>query len=215
MRMEEDGVDNRCRDSGTDLLHHQAALDRDLGEPSTSAVELVVQQGLRVPVEGAGAAAHRATAAGRGAGSGPRARFGTGAVSVKPQNMSAMPISSPRYTSEVSPARERPVAAATTIAPDAIQTFARTRWRRAIERSEPPTRKSVPSELSAIAQRKACPPSTPFAGGSPLGTAASSCAWTGATRTDVIAALVATASAPRSASRPRRGNSSHAEPLPR
>ena len=96
MRVEEDGVDNGCCDPGTHLLHDQAALDWDLGESSTRAVELVVQHGLRVPVEGAGAAAHRATAAGRGAGSDPRARFGTGAVSVNPPNMSAMPINSPR-----------------------------------------------------------------------------------------------------------------------
>jgi hypothetical protein len=93
---EEDGVDDRCRDPGTHLLHHQATLDRDLGEPTTRAVELVVQHGLRVPVEGASAAAHGATTAGRGAGSDPRARFGAGVVSVNPQNMRAMPISSPR-----------------------------------------------------------------------------------------------------------------------
>ena len=94
--MEEDSVDNRCCDPGTHLLHHQAALDWNLGEPSTRAVQLVAQHGLRVPMEGARAAAHRATTAGRVAGSDPLARFGTGAVSVNPQNMSAMPMSSPR-----------------------------------------------------------------------------------------------------------------------
>ena len=47
------------------------------------------------------------------------------------------------------------------------------------------------------AQRKACPPSTPFAGGCPLWVAASPCTSTGASRTVVMAATVATARPPR------------------
>lgn len=96
MRVEEDGVDHRCCDPGTHLLHHQPAFNRDLGESPTRTAELMVQHGLRVPVECTGAAAQRATTAGRAAGSAPRTRLGAGVVSVNPQNMSAMPISSPR-----------------------------------------------------------------------------------------------------------------------
>ncbi len=70
---------------------------------------------------------HRARTAGEAGVSTGRGTFFAGALSVNPQNISAIPISSPSVTSEVSPARDTPVAAATVSAPQAIQTFARTR----------------------------------------------------------------------------------------
>jgi len=54
-------------------------------------------------------------------------RTGFGAGRLKPQNIIAIPTNSPTYTSDVSPARDRPVAAATHSAPDAIHAFARMR----------------------------------------------------------------------------------------
>jgi len=78
-----------------------------------------------------------------------------------------------------------------------------------------PTRKSVPKELSAIAQRKAWPARAEFAGGRPTAVSTRVAPCTPATATEVAAAAVATRSAPTSTSRPRFGNSSQAEPAPR
>jgi hypothetical protein len=57
----------------------------------------MLEDGLRMAVECAVAPAHLATTAGRAAGSAAvRAGFRAGAVKVKPQNMRAIPINSPR-----------------------------------------------------------------------------------------------------------------------
>ena len=67
-----------------------------LGKLLASAAELVLEDCLRVVVECAVATSHLATTAGLGAGSASRTRLGAGAGNVKPQNINAIPISSPR-----------------------------------------------------------------------------------------------------------------------
>src|SRR3954447_24482646 len=51
-----------------------------------------------------------------------------------------------------------------TAAPATIHALARTRMRRAIAKSEPPSSTVVPRELSVAAQRKAWPPLAPLGG---------------------------------------------------
>jgi hypothetical protein len=89
-------VHHRCHDPGGDLLESWATL---LGKPCkllAGTSELVLQDFLRVAVECAVATTHLATTAGLGAASDSRTRLGAGAGNVKPQNMRAMPTSSPR-----------------------------------------------------------------------------------------------------------------------
>ena len=70
-----------------------------LGKPGkllARASELAVEDCLRVAVKCAVAITHLATTADLGAGSDSRTRLGAGAGNVKPQNMRAIPTSSPR-----------------------------------------------------------------------------------------------------------------------
>lgn len=89
-------VHHRCHDPGGDLLDSRATLLRQLGKLLARTPELVLENFLRVAVECAAATTHLATTAGLGAGSGSRTRLGAGAGNVKPQNIRAIPISSPR-----------------------------------------------------------------------------------------------------------------------
>ena len=90
-------VHDRCHDSGGHVLESRSTLFRELRKSPPWTQELMLENGLRMPVECAVAPAHLATTAGRGAGSAAaREGFRAGAVNVKPQNMRAIPISSPR-----------------------------------------------------------------------------------------------------------------------
>ena len=79
-----------------DLLDSRATLLGKAGELLARTSELVLEDCLRVAVECAVATTHLATTAGLGAGSDSRTRLGAGAGNVKPQNMRAIPTSSPR-----------------------------------------------------------------------------------------------------------------------
>lgn len=89
-------VHHCCHDPGGDLLDSRATFLRQPGKLLARTPELVLENFLRVPVECATATTHLATTAGLGAGSASRTRLGTGAGNVKPQNIRAIPISSPR-----------------------------------------------------------------------------------------------------------------------
>jgi hypothetical protein len=89
-------VHHCCHDPGGDLLESRATLLGKPGKVFARTPELVLEDFLRVAVECAVAATHLATTAGLGAGSDSRTRLGAGAGNVKPQNMSAIPTSSPR-----------------------------------------------------------------------------------------------------------------------
>jgi hypothetical protein len=108
-----------------ELLHFTSTVVREARQPPSRPAQLVLDHDLGVPVKRL--RVHRARTAGEAGVSTGRGTFFAGALSVKPQNISAIPISSPSVTSEVSPARDTPVATATVSAPHAIQTFARTR----------------------------------------------------------------------------------------
>ena len=98
---------------------------RKARQPPSRPAQLVLDHDLGVSVKRLGI--RRARAAGEAGVSTGRGTFFAGALSVKPQNISAIPINSPSVTSDVSPTRDTPVATATVSAPHAIQTFARTR----------------------------------------------------------------------------------------
>src|SRR4051812_2050566 len=86
------GPDNPC----DRLLESRSALFGQVCEPVPRAHELVLENGLGMAVERAVSVVHRAATAGVGAGSDARAGFRVCEVNVKPQNMRAIPISSPR-----------------------------------------------------------------------------------------------------------------------
>jgi len=89
-------VHHRRHDPGRDLLESRATLLGKPGKLFARTPELVLEDFLRVAVECAVATTHLATTAGLGAGSDSRTRLGAGAGNVKPQNISAIPTSSPR-----------------------------------------------------------------------------------------------------------------------
>jgi hypothetical protein len=89
-------VHHGCHDTGGHLLESRATLFRKSGKPLARTLELVLEDGLRMAVECTVTPTHLATTAGLGAGSAARMRLGAGAASVKPQNISAIPTSSPR-----------------------------------------------------------------------------------------------------------------------
>ena len=89
-------VHHSRHDPGGDLLESRATLLGKPGKLFARTPELVLEDFLRVAVECAVATTHLATTAGLGAGSDSRTRLGAGAGNVKPQNMSAIPTSSPR-----------------------------------------------------------------------------------------------------------------------
>lgn len=93
--MLQDALDDRGGDAGGDPLHLVAPLARETCQPASCAPELVLEDAVGMEAERIGV--HRASTVAEGAGStaGTGFRFRVGAVSVKPQNMSAIPTSSP------------------------------------------------------------------------------------------------------------------------
>jgi hypothetical protein len=89
-------VHHRCHDPGGHVLQGRATRFRELRKPLPRTEKLMLEDGLGVAVECAVAPAHLTTTAARGAASAARVGLRTGAVKVKPQNMRAIPISSPR-----------------------------------------------------------------------------------------------------------------------
>ena len=89
-------VHHRRHNPDGDLLEGRATLLGKPGKLLAGTSELVLEDFLRVAVECAVATTHLATTAGLGAGSDSRTRLGAGAGKVKPQNMRAIPTSSPR-----------------------------------------------------------------------------------------------------------------------
>ena len=90
------GVHHRCHDPSGDVLASRATLLGEPGKLLARTSELVVEDCLRVAVKCAVAVTHLATTAVLGAGSDSRTRLGAGVGNVKPQNMRAIPTSSPR-----------------------------------------------------------------------------------------------------------------------
>ena len=94
----EQGVNERGGNPGRGLLDGSAPFRGKGRERSAGAEELALEERLGVTVDRSGPRGHLATTAGRvGAGaSAARGFFFGGAASVKPQNMIAIPTSSPR-----------------------------------------------------------------------------------------------------------------------
>ena len=95
----EQGVNERGGNPGRGLLDRSAPFRGKGRERSAGAEELALEQRLGVTMDRSGPWGHLATTAGRvGAGVASTARgfFFGGAASVKPQNMIAIPTSSPR-----------------------------------------------------------------------------------------------------------------------
>jgi hypothetical protein len=88
-------VHQRRHDAGALLLDGRTAALGQLGKLFARTLELVFEDCLGVAL-GAVTTTHLAATAGLGAGSDSRTRLGAGAGKVKPQNISAIPTSSPR-----------------------------------------------------------------------------------------------------------------------
>ena len=88
-------VHQRRHDVGALLLDGRTAALGQLGKLLARTLKLVFEDCLRVAL-GAVTTTHLAATAGLGAGSDSRTRLGAGAGKVKPQNISAIPTSSPR-----------------------------------------------------------------------------------------------------------------------
>jgi len=86
----QDAVHDGARDAGGDVGDGGALGPLELGELTARPVQLEADDLLGMPLKRA--APHLAAGAARGDGT----RFGIGPVSVNPQNITAMPISSPR-----------------------------------------------------------------------------------------------------------------------
>lgn len=89
----EQRLDERRRDSEARFLHRPPSAAGQLREAAVCPPELVVEHHPGMPLQGA--TPQRATTAGWGAGSTARARRGAGLESVNPQNIRAIPTSSP------------------------------------------------------------------------------------------------------------------------
>ena len=92
-RFLEERLDERGSDTGARLLNGSPPLLGQRGKPPSRASEFVLEHGSGMSVKRA--AAHRAATAACGAGSAARTVRRAGAVSVKPENMRAIPTSSP------------------------------------------------------------------------------------------------------------------------
>jgi hypothetical protein len=96
-RLVEQGVHERSGNPGRGLLDGPAPFRGEGRERSPGAEELALEKRLGVTVDRSGPWGHLATTAGRvGVASTARGFFFGGAASVKPQNMIAIPTSSPR-----------------------------------------------------------------------------------------------------------------------